>query len=299
MFPSWVFIAIAGYMSMAFSQLLDKALLNVAFREVKSFVFLIAILSVLVVFMIPFGVTMIPTQLLLISLIGGALFVIALIPFLSALQGDDASRVIPLVGGLVPIATLVGEFLFLDGTLTRMNLFAFTLLVIGSIVLTLTHSSVARKSWLSVVKAVIGAILFAASFVITKYVFDETTFVNGFFWMRAGSLVVAIYLIFLRDVREGLAHFFKTNTVLVQSGYFATQAINAVGFVLQSYAISLASVSLVNALQGSQYLFVIVFVAVAAKFKPDLLGEKITKSIIVEKLVAVLIIVAGIAVLAL
>jgi len=299
MFPSWVIIAIAGYMSMALSQLLDKALLNVAFKEVKAFVFLIAILSVLVVFMIPFGVTMIPLKLLMICTIGGSLFVIGLIPFLSALQGDEASRVIPLVGGLVPIATLVGEVLFLNASFTQTNLLAFALLVIGSILLTLTHSGSGRRSWLAVGKAVLGAILFAASFVITKYVFDQTTFTNGFFWMRAGSLIVAIYLIFLPEVRNGLKDFFTRNSKLVQSGYFVTQAVNAVGFVLQSFAISLASVSLVNALQGAQYFFVIAFVAIAAKFKPDLLGEKITKGIIVEKLTAVVIIITGIALLAL
>ncbi len=299
MFPHWVFIAIAGYMSMALSQLLDKALLNVAFKEVKSFVFLIAILSVLVVFMIPFGVTFISPQLLLISTIGGSLFVLGLIPFLSALQGDDASRVIPLVGGLVPVVTLLGEVVFLGAVFTSRNLLAFSLLVIGSILLTVTHSGSNRRSLLAVGKAIIGATLFAASFVITKYVFDQTTFINGFFWMRVGSLLVAVYLIFLPEVRSGLKDFFKNNSKLIQSGYFATQGVNALGFVLQSFAISLASVSLVNALQGAQYFFVIAFVAIAAKFKPDLLGEKITKGIIVEKLTAVVIIIAGIALLAL
>jgi drug/metabolite transporter (DMT)-like permease len=299
MFPSWVLIAIVGYMSMALSQLLDKALLNVAFKEAKSFVFLIALFNLLAFVLLPFGVELISLSNLLISLLAGALFILALIPFLSALQGDDASRVIPLVGGLIPIATLIGEVLFLDATFVRNDLLAFALLVIGSIVLTFTKSSSPRRSWSSVIKAIIGSILFAASFVLTKYVFDITSFVNGFFWMRMGGILVAIGLLFHPDVLKGLKHFFKTNSKLVQSGYFATQGLNGFGFVLQSYAISLANVSLVNALQGAQYLFIIVFVAVAAKFKPDLLGEKITVGVIVEKLTAVVIIVTGIALLAL
>ena len=298
MFPSWVLIAIVGYISMAISQLLDKALLNIAFKEVKAFVFLIAFLNVLVLGMIPFGVTFIEPSLLLIATIGGALFILALIPFLSALQGDEASRVIPLVGGVVPLATLIGEVAFLGARLSTLDYLAFALLVVGSIVLTITHSGSGRRSYSAIAKAVFGAVLFAASFVITKYVFDHTTFVNGFFWMRLGGVLVAIGLFFLHDVRQGLKDFLKNNTKLVQSGYFATQALNGGGVVLQNYAISLASVSLVNALQGVQYLFIIAFVAIAAKFKPGLLGEKITVAILIEKLAAVFIIVAGIALLA-
>lgn len=299
MFPTWVIIAIVGYMSMALSQLLDKALLNVAFREVKSFVFLIAILNLIALILIPFGVTFLNTTLLIVSLFAGALFILALIPFLSALQGDDASRVIPLVGGLVPIATLVGEALFLETTLGRNDYVAFLLLVIGSIVLTLSHSSGGKRSWSSIIKAIIGSILFAASFVLTKYIFDHTTFLNGFFWMRIGGVIVALGLILRSDVRAGIHHFLTSNTFLVKSGYFATQGLNGFGFVLQSYAISLASVSLVNALQGAQYLFIIVFVGVASRIKPDLLGEKLTTAILIEKLTAIFIIIAGIALLAL
>lgn len=299
MINSWVIIAIVGYISMALSQLLDKALLNIAFKEVKSFVFLIAILNILAFVLIPFGVTLLPTSLLLWSFLGGALFILALIPFLSALQGDDASRIIPLVGGLVPVATLLLEFLFLNVSLTKKDLLAFILLVLGSVILTITRSASAKRSISSIIKATLGSFLFASSFVITKYIFDQTTFINGFFWMRLGGVFVAIALMFRSDVRKGLSHFFKKNSFLVKSGYFATQSLNGLGFVLQSYAISLASVGLVNALQGSQYIFIIAFVAIAAYYKPDLLGEKITKGIILEKLTAIFIIFAGIALVAL
>ncbi len=296
---SWIIIAIVGYIAMALSQLIDKALLNVAFKEVKSFVFLIAILNILALVLLPFGVTLLSPILLFWALLGGALFIIALIPFLSALQGDEASRIIPLVGGMVPVATLVLEALFLQVQLSSQDLLAFALLVVGSIVLTTTRSASSKQSWSALVKAALGSLLFAASFVITKYIFDSTSFLNGFFWMRLGGVLVALVLLFRRDVQKGLKRFFTKNSLWLQTGYFANQGLNGVGFVLQSYAISLASVGLVNALQGSQYIFIIFFVAIASRYNPGLLGEKITKLIILEKITAVIIIMAGIALLAL
>lgn len=299
MLPTWVLIALIAYIVIAFAQLVDKAMLNVAMKEAKSYVFLTGSMNLLVLVLLPFGVTMLDFNILLISLFGGALFIVALIPFLSALQGDDASRIIPLVGGLIPLFIFTGEILFLNASFSKITLLAFALLVTGSIVLTISHSTSARRSWLSVFKAILGSLLFAASFVITKYVFDNIGFINGFFWMRIGGVLVAIALFMRKDVRRGLKQFFKHNPLSLRIGYFANQGLNGFGFVLQNYAISLASVSLVTALQGVQYLFVILFIVIASKFKPGLIGEKITKGILVEKLAAVAIIITGIALLAL
>jgi len=296
---TWLFVAVSAYMLMALSQLFDKALLNVAFKEVKAYVFIIAALGSLVVVLLPFGVSFLDLNLTLFALIGGALFVIALLPFLSALQGDEASRVIPLIGGTVPIVSLLGEVIFLGAELSNQDYLSFSLLVIGAIVLTLTKSETSKKrSWSAVIKALIGALLFGASFVITKYVFNNIDFVNGFFWMRIGGVIIALFLILQKDVRLGLKQFFTQNKNFVKAGYFGNQVLNGSGFVLQNYAISLASVGLVNALQGVQYIFVIIFVVLASRFKPSLLGEKISKRVLIEKITAILIIVAGIALLA-
>lgn len=296
---SWIVVAISAYMIMALSQLIDKALLKVPLKEVKAYVFLIGALSALVFVLLPFGIERLSGQDTIIALIGGALFIVALLPFLSALQGDDASRVIPLVGGTIPIATLLGEYFFLETELSRQDLFAFVLLVTGAVILTFTRSETGRRSWSSVIKAIIGSLLFAISFVITKYIFLQTDFISGFFWMRIGGVLVALILLFRKEVQNALQDFFSSTRLKHKLGYFGNQALNASGFVLQNLAISLASVSLVNALQGVQYIFVIIFVVITSRFKPGLLGEKITSRTLIEKITAVLILVAGIALLAL
>ena len=145
MLPSWILIALSGYVVIAFAQLVDKAMLNVAMKEAKSYVFLTGSLNLLVLILLPFGVTLLDLNLLLVALFGGALFIIALIPFLSALQGDDASRIIPLVGGLIPLIIFGGEILFLGAKFSNTSLLAFALLIIGSIVLTFSHTNSSRR----------------------------------------------------------------------------------------------------------------------------------------------------------
>lgn len=296
---SWIIIALAGYLIMAMSQIIDKALLKSAFKEPKAYVFLTGFLGIIAFVLLPFGINIIPQSQLFWALFAGFMFVAALVPFLTALQGDDATRIIPLIGATIPIATLVGESLFLETTLSSKQYWAFGFLVLGGVILTLSRSESKRRSWMATSLAILGAILFAASFVATKYIFTKTTFINGFFWMRMGGLIAAAGLLFFEEVRRGLATFWKTTKPTSKIAYFSNQGLAGLGFILQNFAISLASVSLVNALQGVQYLFVIIVVAVASRFKPELLGEKITKRVVVEKLTAVVIVTVGIALLAL
>ena len=299
MTTSWIFFAALAYFLMAASQLVDKGFLQVVFKESKAYVFLVGAIGILALLLLPFGIASLSLSLLITALIGGALFILALIPFLSALQSDDASRVIPLLGALIPIGTLVGETIFLDAALSRLDLLGFSLLVVGAVVLTLTKSNSPRRSRLAVIKAITAAFIFAASFVITKFVFNSTDFISGFFYMRLGGIIVAIGLFFLPSVRKDIFLFFTKNKLRTKIGYFANQGLAGTGFILQNIAITMASVSLVNALQGIQYVFIIIFVGIAAKFNPKLLGETITRGIIIEKMTAILIIIAGIAAIAL
>jgi len=296
---NWIFLAGLAYCILAFSQLIDKALLNVAFQDAKSYAFLISCLGLLVLILLPFGITLPSTGLLIGALAAGAIFILALLPFLSALQGDDASRIIPLVGAIVPLFSLAGEVVFLHKSLEPRSLVAFFLLVTGAVVLTMSRSESPRRSWLAVGKACLGAVLFSASFVASKYLFDRMGFLNAFFYMRLGGAIVGIALLGFHDVRTGVVTFFKKNKLSIKVGYFANQGLNGAGFVLQNIAISLGSVSLVNAMQGVQYFFVILFIFIASRFRPALLGEKITKRILLEKLTAVFILIAGLALLAL
>ena len=70
-----------------------------------------------------------------------------------------------------------------------------------------------------------------------------------------------------------------------------------VGVVLAQYAISLGSVSVVNALNGFQYALVIVFVAILSKWRPKIFREEYTRGEIFSEILAVVLIAVGLALL--
>ena len=295
---SWMIHAGLAYVIMAGSQLVDKAFLQVVFRDAKAYAALVGLLGSLAFILLPFGVTILPLPLLLVACLGGALFIAAVWVFLSALQGDDASRIIPLLGSLIPLGTLFGETVFLGARFSATGYLAIGLLIVGALTLTLTKSESPRRSNSAIMLTIGAAALFATSFVTTKYIYNQIDFVSGFFWMRMGGILFAVVLVGFSQTRADLRHFFLTKSFPLKVGYFLNQAFAGGGFFLQSYAISLASVSLVTALQGIQYVFVLLFIFIGSRIQPDLLGEKLTKRLLLEKLTSVALIAAGIALLA-
>lgn len=290
--PAWLLFAIIAYLLMALSQAIDKALLNVVFRNSRAYACLVGCLGILAFAIFPWSSGFLSPAIFLWSMLAGALFLAALVPFLASLQGDQASRIIPLVGALVPLSTWGIESLFLGLSLDRQQTLGLILLVVGAVVLTLSKTS-SRRSWSAIGKATLAAILFAASFVLTKFIYQQSDFLTAFMWMRLGGLLVSVALLLDAAVRQELLRLWREQRRLLLGGYLGNQVASGLGFLLQSYAISLGTATLVTAVQGVQYAVLILLVLVASRIKPELLQETINKRMMLEKLTAVAIVAAG------
>ena len=110
-------------------------------------------------------------------------------------------------------------------------------------------------------------------------------------------LLLPLYLLTIRRFRGVIRKTIQELSVKEGAVFIGNQCLGAVGFFLLNYAISLASVTLVNALQGVQYAFILLFVVLAAKWNPKLLKERITPMIITEKIFAIILIGEGLVLL--
>lgn len=307
---SWLIIAIIAYFLLALVNIGDKLFLGNFVPNYKAYSALVAILGMVVFVIAPWFLSWPGTSVFILSLVSGALFILALITFFFSLQVGQASRVIPFIGGLVPIFSLGFSYVLLSERLGLEQLVAFALLIIGTVIMVrLPHKT---HWWTDIWEkihpthdtkelliAVCSSILFAGSFVSTKLVYEQTDFFNGFLWIRLGSFIVGLLLITNPATRKAFVNTIKSIPTK-QGGLFITnQLFGAGGFLLQSFAISLGSVALVNALQGVQYVFVIILAAIASIFFPKLAGdEDIDIKIIIEKIFAALIIGGGLWLLA-
>jgi len=294
---NWLVIVLAGHLLNALAFLMDKFLLTKKIPSPFVYAFFIGALGILALILIPFGVTLPATPALLRALAAGATFILALVFFFAGLKENEASRVVPLTGGFVPAFTFVLAYFFLGERLGGLEVAAFIALVAGGVLISLERKG--RGSKKGYFYAVLAALVFAISFVVTKQVYIEQTFITGFVWSRVGGFLLALSFLLIPSARNGILHQPKQKGGgTIAALFFTGQVSGALGFVLVNYAISLASVSLVNAMQGVQYAFLLVMVFVVSRKYPKVLSEKLTGMVLVQKIAAILLISAGIGLIA-
>ncbi len=305
---NWIIIVLAGHFLNALAFLMDKFLLTKKIPSPFVYAFFIGVLGILALILIPFGVVIPSSPEIVRALVAGATFVIALVFFFAGLKENEASRVIPLTGGFVPAFTFVLAYFFLAERLGSAEVLAFTVLVAGGVLITIEKKGKGSKK--GYIYAVIAALVFAVSFVITKQVFIEQEFISGFVWSRIGGFIMAMSFLLIPSARNGILHQPKqpssakasegkknifANTAVL---FFTGQVAGALGFFLVNYAISLASVSLVNAMQGVQYAFLLIMIVLLSKKFPKIMSEKLTGAVLAQKVVAIILISIGIGLIA-
>lgn len=298
----WLIIAILAYFLFAIVSLGDKYLL-IGPPNPKSYVFYVGVLGILALVIIPFVSFSVPNLYqILFCFLAGAVFIFALLGFFEGLERFEASRIVPAIGGISPLFTFALIYFFSGRKeiLGVWELLAFLCLLLGSILITIE----ARKkvSFESFKISAITAFLLALFFVLTKYVYLMMPFWTGFIWIRIGAFLTALFFIFTNEVRREIFSGRFTFNKKTGTLFLLNQATGMVAFILQNWAIALASllyISIISALQGVQYAFLFIFaVSLSLKF-PKVLKEEISKKVIFHKITAILFIGVGLAILAL
>ncbi len=297
----WLVIIIISYLFFSLTSLGDRYLL-IGPPNPKVYTFYVGVLGGLVLFLVPFvGFSFLPIYQVFLCFLAGFIFIFALFALFNGLEQFEASRIIPAIGGLSPLFTLLLIYFFSGGkeTLSFLAFLAFFFLVVGSVLITIKHGK--RISLQSFKISCIAAFLFSLYFVLAKYVYILQPFWIGFIWIRIGAFITGIIFIFTKEVKKEI--FKKEFTFKKKTGmFFVFNQIAAAGAsVLQNWAIALAGLvylPIINALQGIQYFFLFVFSVLISWKSPRLLEERISKKIIIRKTIAIIVIALGLVILA-
>ena len=121
----WLAVSSIGYLLNAISIAINKALLSKDIPSPSVMAILIAILGMITIVLIPFGVSSLSANTLLISLLAGATFVAATYTMFAALQKGEASNIPAFIGGFQPIILFIIAALFLGEKLTNNQFIGF------------------------------------------------------------------------------------------------------------------------------------------------------------------------------
>jgi hypothetical protein len=298
----WLTIAVLSYFILAVAFLVDKYLLVSSIPNPKVYVFYVGLLGGLAFVIAPFVNFFVPQpSQILLAIFAGASFIFGLFWFYKALGIFEASRVVPAVGGLTPIFTFLFIF-FLSGRkeVSLPTLIAFLLLVLGSVLISAQKGKFVNTVSLKI--SAISAFFLSLSFVLSKYLYLAVPFWAGFIWRSLGGVLIALgFFIIFPEIKKEIFKKQEKKSKKALIIFLANQAMGALGNILQSWSVALVPllyVAFINALQGVQYVFLLIFSIILSLKFPNFIKEEISRKIIWSKILAVLAIAGGLAILA-
>lgn len=297
---SWLFIVIIAHLLNAGAFLVDKFLLVKAVPKPAVYAFWIGVLGLFSIVLLPFGSLVFTVREIAFAFFAGFTFEVALLFFFSALRRLETSRVVPVVGGLQPLLIFLLSYVFLGERLTQGEFVAFALLLIGSVIISYDTDTLhtretakRRRGWLY---AVVSALFFAVSYALTKTVFEMQPFISGFVWIRIGAFLTVVLLLLRRQWRHDILGKQERLTRKLRLLFFGGQSAGAISAILLNYAISLASVTIITAMQGMQYAFLFLLAILLGR-RYQQLRERLSMWIIVRKSFAIALISFGLTIL--
>lgn len=305
---SWLLIAFIAYLILAIVNLADKFIVEKVIPGPKTYTFLVGVTGALVIVAAPWFLAWPGWALFLFNLLVGSFFAGGLFFLYSALKGGEASRIFTLVGGMVPIFTILFSLAVFKESFSSNQWLAILFLVLGTIITSSTsvHHNIwfnIRKflglldasQWPSILTAIFSALFFALFWVGSKQVYNTQDFVSGFIWVRLGTFLTVLFLLIRRSSREEILTEIKAGNKKKNNKfiYFSTQGLGALGSILQNYAVALGSVALVTSLQGLQYVLLLVFSMAMTFFYPKIIKEDYSRKKLIKKIIAIIFVALG------
>ncbi|MBI4098448.1 MAG: EamA family transporter [Candidatus Magasanikbacteria bacterium] len=296
----WVYIVLLAYLLQAVVFIFDSLLVNKKLGNATSYAFFISILGLAAFLLAPFGFSLVSPTTLVTATLAGASFTYGTLFLYRALKKHETSRVIPIVGGTVPIFSFFLSFLFLAERLKTTQLIAFIILVAGTVLITYpfhpghaTHHIKPRM----IGEMLLSALLFACWGMFSKRVFMETDFINGVIWVRVGAAAAGLLLLLGSTLRKEISHGSKKLNVRMGGAIIGNKAVGAVAGLLLLYAIANGDPTLVHALQGVQFVFLLGLVVAFSHWLPRIFKEDLRPKLIAQKLISSIVIGFGVALL--
>lgn len=300
---NWLLITIFTYFLFAIVILIDKYLMKGSAINPKLYTFYLGAAGAIVMpFLILFVDFSIPqANYVLWSFLSGTLFTIAILYLNKAIYSFEASRVVPAIGGLVPLFIFILSFVFIGGKemLNAYQLIAFLLLTIGSVLI--SYQKDKNVSLESLKISSFSAFLFALSIFLSKLLYNALPFWTAYICIRSGAALAGLLLIFSKEVRQGVLN---TKQLLPKKSmvlFLFNQIMGATGNILQNLVFSVvpvAMVAVVNAIQGIQNVFLFFFAILFSTKFPDIFQENLSKDVLVQKFISIILIGSGLAILA-
>ncbi len=286
-----IFLTIFQYLVQATVDLMDKFLLTARKVEPVSYTFYTVVTGAVLVVAWPWVFAPLPLEFVFLNLLSGAYFALAGYIFFKALSQGEVSRTVPFIFGLVPVFDIFISALTGRNALIPTQLAAICLLIPGALIV--SHHK--GDDWLKHAGVkVLSAFLFSSYYALWQFSSQHGPVLNSLIWNRVGGAGILLLLLFYPTFRRKV---FATQQVKQKGStsviFLFKQIVGGANFIFLSFLYSLGTISVINALQGFRYVFLLLFSAFLSKKRRHLIEEDIGSGMLWQKGFGIALIFAG------
>jgi drug/metabolite transporter (DMT)-like permease len=303
---NWLLITIVAYLLLALEIVLDKFLLSskrVSHPSIYAFYSGTLGLFAVVVGLFFGGLHLISFGKVIFSFIAGMIFIYGMLALFFAVRKGEASRVLPVVGAVIPIVTFFLAVFFLHERLGARGISGIGVLILGGLLISFELDKLEKRVFFRGFRSsLLAGFFLALSATMIKALYLHDNFLNVFAWTRAGAFLgtLSFFLIpaWRKAILGSLLKFKKPHKDDQKSGlsFVLAKIMGGSGSFLKEFATSLAtaSVTIVSALVSVEYVFIFILSILFSAWVPEVMQEKKDWKTILQKICAIIIIAIGI-----
>ncbi len=232
-------------------------------------------------------------QVVAMSFLAAYTFFIALVSMYDALKRADASSTMPIIGSISALSSFGLSFLFLNVQLHDNFIIGVILLSVGTMLVaqTLPKTTVVLQVFHS-------GLFFALHYITMKGLFLETSFDDGFFWSRLGFVLFTLSLLLIPAYFGKIKNQTKETSKKAGGIVLLTKVLAGVSAFMLLKATDMGDVSVVQALGGLQYVFILMISVLFAHWLPDTaIDRDMRPKVFIRKMLYIVVILTGFVVL--
>jgi drug/metabolite transporter (DMT)-like permease len=232
-------------------------------------------------------------QVVAMSFLAAYTFFIALVSMFDALKRADAASTMPIIGTISALSSFGLSYLFLGADLNDNFIVGVVLLSVGTLLVAQTLPKIT-----TVVHVFHSGLFFALHYITMKGLFLETSFDDGFFWSRVGFVLFTLSLLLVPAYFDKVVKVTKGTTKRAGIIVLSAKLLAGVAAFMLLKATDMGEVSVVQALDGLRYVFILVISILFAKWLPTSAVDcDVRPKIFFRQLLYIVIILTGFVVL--
>jgi len=294
----WASVALLSAAVLGLVNIIDSHLVSRRMPSLRAFLLLIGIVHLIYasvlfsLFPLPEGMGIWPV---LVAVASGILRTGAITIMLYTMKREEVSRVVPVVY-TYPVFVAIMAVPLLGETLYYLQWIAIIIVVAGAVMVSARRSPGGSATWLGRPLLLLfgSSLLFAMADIASKYALAFISFWN-MFWFSA-LCMSGIFLLSIRPhIIRQLSNMKQRNSTIALLAFNETLA--PIGIALSFWAIQRGPVSLVSTIIGSRPIFVFIYALIISRVSPMFLEYQPGKAMLALRLIAITMIVGGIAII--